>query len=45
MVKPGYWDQNIRNPGEFLPRNGGSHYTAAWSSVQTNRGGSTASST
>ena len=44
-VKPGYWDQNVRNPGGFLPRSGGSNYAAAWSSVQTNRGRSTASST
>jgi len=33
QVKPGYWDQNIRNPGYLLPRDGGSHYAAAWSSV------------
>lgn len=30
QVKAGYWDQNIRDPGFQLPRDGGSHYTAAW---------------
>ena len=33
QVKPGYWDQNVRNPGYLLPRNGGSHYTTAWNQV------------
>jgi hypothetical protein len=33
QVKPGYWDQNVRNPGYLLPRDGGIHYTAAWDSV------------
>lgn len=33
QVKPGYWDQNIRDPGYLLPRDGGIHYTAAWNSV------------
>ena len=23
QVKPGYWDQNVRNPGIFMPRDGG----------------------
>jgi hypothetical protein len=32
-IQPGYWDQNIRNPGLFLPRNGGSNYINAWNSV------------
>jgi len=36
QVKPGYWDQNVRNPGTLLPRDGGSHYTAAWNSVNGN---------
>ncbi len=30
QLKGGYWDQNIRNPGDFLPRNGGRPYTNAW---------------
>jgi hypothetical protein len=30
QLKAGYWDQNIRNPGSFVPRDGGTHYTAAW---------------
>ena len=30
QLKGGYWDQNIRNPGDFLPRNGGRSYTNAW---------------
>jgi hypothetical protein len=33
QVKPGYWDQNIRKPGDFLPRAGGTHYAQAWSQV------------
>ena len=33
QVKPGYWDSNVRNPGTLLPRDGGSHYIAAWNSV------------
>jgi len=33
MVKPGFWDQNIRNPGNFRPRDGGIHYSDAWNSV------------
>jgi len=33
LVKPGYWDQNVRNPGTLFPRDGGSHYTDAWKSV------------
>jgi len=35
QAKPGYWDQNIRVPGSFLPRNGGSHYSDAWNSVNS----------
>lgn len=30
MVKPGYWDQNVRNPGFCLPRAGGANYRSAW---------------
>ena len=33
-VKPGYWDQNIRDPGAFLPRNGGDPYRDAWDYVR-----------
>lgn len=33
QLKGGYWDQNIRNPGDFLPRNGGLPYSNAWSQV------------
>ncbi len=29
-LKAGYWDQNIRTPGDFLPRNGGTNYKQAW---------------
>jgi hypothetical protein len=36
MVKAGYWDQNIRNPGSELPRDGGTHYTSAWAGVLAN---------
>lgn len=30
QLKGGYWDQNIRKPGDFLPRNGGRPFTNAW---------------
>ncbi|MFK7973123.1 MAG: hypothetical protein AB8F95_22320 [Bacteroidia bacterium] len=33
QLKPGYWDQNVRTPGDFLPRDGGIHYAAAWDQV------------
>lgn len=33
QLKGGYWDQNIRNPGDFLPRAGGIHYSNAWRQV------------
>lgn len=36
QLKPGYWDQNIRNPGSFLARDGGSHYRDAWDMVDRN---------
>jgi len=32
-VKPGYWDQNIRDPGFFLARDGGVHYFDAWQDI------------
>ncbi|MFA6426175.1 MAG: hypothetical protein WCW64_08335, partial [Phycisphaerae bacterium] len=32
-VKPGYWDQNIRTPGNFTPRNGGTFYRDSWNQV------------
>jgi hypothetical protein len=35
QVKPGYWDQNVRTPGQILKRNGGSNYTSAWSQVNS----------
>ena len=37
QLKPGYWDQNIRNPGTFLPRAGGKHYANAWDQVVANQ--------
>ena len=33
QLKPGYWDQNVRNPGTLLKRDGGSQYTNAWSQL------------
>ena len=33
LLKPGYWDQNVRNPGTLLARDGGSHYIDAWNQV------------
>lgn len=37
QLKPGYWDQNIRSPGYFLPRDGGTHYEGAWNQAVANR--------
>jgi Ig-like domain from next to BRCA1 gene len=36
QLKAGYWDQNVRDPGSQLPRDGGTHYTAAWAQVLAN---------
>ncbi len=33
QFKPGYWDQNVRNPGYFLPRDGGTHYINSWNQI------------
>jgi hypothetical protein len=33
LLKPGYWDQNVRNPGYILPRDGGIHYVNSWNQV------------
>ncbi len=33
QLKGGYWDQNVRNPGAFLPRAGGVNYSNAWQQV------------
>ena len=33
QIKPGYWDQNIRNPGGFLARAGGVPFSNAWDHV------------
>jgi len=33
LLKPGYWDQNVRNPGYFLPRSGGVHFRDSWDLV------------
>ena len=33
QLKGGYWDQNIRNPGSFLARNGGQQYSNSWTSA------------
>lgn len=35
-VQAGYWDQNIRQPGYFLPRGGGQQYRGAWDIVALN---------
>ncbi len=39
-VKGGYWDQNVRNPGSFLARDGGSPYRTAWEDLNAARDGS-----
>jgi hypothetical protein len=36
-VQPGYWDQNIRQPGYHLPRDGGKNYRNAWEIVVNNQ--------
>lgn len=33
QLKGGYWDQNVRDPGDFLARDGGAPYAAAWDRV------------
>ncbi|MGB7451823.1 MAG: NBR1-Ig-like domain-containing protein [Lysobacterales bacterium] len=38
-MKAGYWDQNIRNPGSFLPRNGGGNFADAWQDLLAARDG------
>ncbi len=35
-VQGGYWDQNIRQPGYLLPRDGGDNYRRAWDTVVAN---------
>lgn len=35
QLKAGYWDQNVRTPGDFLPRDGGIHYSDAWDQVDS----------
>lgn len=37
MVKPGYWDQNVRAPGFCLARAGGVNYRNAWEAVLSNK--------
>lgn len=37
QIKAGYWDQNVRNPGSILLRDGGRHYVDAWSKAANNR--------
>lgn len=34
QIKAGYWDQNVRNPGSIMPRDGGSHYGPAWETAR-----------
>lgn len=36
QVKAGYWDQNVRNPGSILKRNGGAPYANAWNQINDN---------
>jgi hypothetical protein len=35
-VQAGYWDQNIRQPGYLMPRDGGKNYRRAWNIVAAN---------
>lgn len=36
QLKGGYWDENVRNPGTQLTRNGGTPYRNAWNTVNRN---------
>lgn len=36
QIKAGYWDQNARNPGSIMPRDGGVHYPPAWKKAIAN---------
>jgi hypothetical protein len=36
QIKAGYWDQNVRNPGSILRRDGGVPYREAWAQVHQN---------
>ena len=36
-VNGGVWDQNVRTPGNFLPRDGGVNYLQAWSDLNATR--------
>ena len=38
QLKAGYWDQNVRNPGDQLKRDGGVHYRTAWEQAVAARG-------
>lgn len=38
-VKGGYWDQNVRDPGSFLPRDGGDPYREAWTRLNAEKDG------
>ncbi len=33
QLKGGYWDQNVRTPGDFLARDGGVHFKEAWDQI------------
>ncbi len=37
QLKGGYWDQNVRNPGYMMPRDGGVHYIDAWEKVDRDK--------
>jgi hypothetical protein len=37
QIKAGYWDQNVRNPGSIMLRDGGRHYVDAWAKANANR--------
>ncbi|MEO8198503.1 MAG: hypothetical protein ABI689_17455 [Thermoanaerobaculia bacterium] len=36
-VNGGVWDQNVRTPGTFVPRDGGVHFIQAWSDLNATR--------
>ncbi|MCD6367057.1 MAG: hypothetical protein J7L46_05915, partial [Bacteroidales bacterium] len=36
LLKPGYWDQNVRTPGDILTRDGGTHYRDSWTQIINN---------
>jgi hypothetical protein len=39
VLRPGYWDELIRDPGRFVPRDGGTHFADEWSCLNSIKAG------